>query len=105
MIFSTLEIKIEQDNPVRFVDAFEEHFDLSQLGFVVSTLKTDGRPAFESKLFLRSICMDSLTESVVVVDWKKYAFVIALAPQYASTELSFYRRFSEGEPDGFKKCF
>ena len=52
MIFSTLEIKIEQDNPVRFVDAFVEHLDLSQLGFMVSTLKTEG-PAFESKLFLK----------------------------------------------------
>ena len=53
MMFSTLEIKIEQDNPVRFVDAFVEHLDLSQLGFVVKKLKTEGRPAFESKLFLK----------------------------------------------------
>ena len=53
MIFSTLEIKIEQDNPVRFVDAFVDHLDLSQLGFVVSALKTEGRYAFESKLFLK----------------------------------------------------
>ena len=52
-MFSTLEIKIEQDNPVRFVDAFVDHLDKSQLGFVVSTLKTEGRPAFESKLFLK----------------------------------------------------
>ena len=51
-MFSTLEMQIEQDNPVRFVDAFVEHIDLSQLGFVVSALKTEGRPAFESKLFL-----------------------------------------------------
>ena len=53
LVFSTLEIKIEQDNPVRFVDAIVEHLDLSQLGFVVSALKTAGRPAFESKLFLK----------------------------------------------------
>ena len=42
---------------------------------------------------------------VVVVDWKKYAFVIALALQYASTELSLHRRFSEREPDGTKNLF
>ena len=30
-----------------------ERLDLSQLGFVVSVLKTEGRPAFESKLFLK----------------------------------------------------
>ena len=53
LVFSTLEMQIEQDNPVRFVDAFVDHIDLSQLGFVVSALKTEGRPAFESKLFLR----------------------------------------------------
>ena len=52
MIFSTLEMQIEQDNLVRFIDAFVNHLDLSQLGFVVSALKTDGRLAFESKLFL-----------------------------------------------------
>ena len=52
-MFSNLEMQIEQDNPVRFVDAFVDHMDLSQLGFVVSALKTEGRPAFESKLFLK----------------------------------------------------
>ena len=29
LVFSTLEIKIEWENPVRFVDAFVEHLDLS----------------------------------------------------------------------------
>ena len=52
-MFSPLEIKIEQVNLVRFVDAFVDHIDLSQLGFVVSALKTEDRPAFESKLFLK----------------------------------------------------
>ena len=53
LVFSTLEMQIEQDNPVRFVDAFMEHLDISQLGFVVSALKTEGRTAFELKLFLK----------------------------------------------------
>ena len=69
-------MQIEQDNPVRFVDAFMEHLDISQLGFVVSALKTEGRTAFELKLFLKIYLNDILTESVVIVDWKKYAFVI-----------------------------
>ena len=54
LVFSPLEIKIEQVNLVRFVDAFVEHLDLSQLGFVVSALKTEGRYAFESKLLLKN---------------------------------------------------
>ena len=37
--FSTLESQIEENNPVRFVDAFVEHLDLTQLGFVIDTLK------------------------------------------------------------------
>ena len=32
--FSTLESRIEENNPVRFVDAFEEQLDLAQPGFV-----------------------------------------------------------------------
>ena len=39
-MFSTLAMQIELDNPVRFVDAFVDHLDLSLLGFVVSALKT-----------------------------------------------------------------
>ena len=58
-VFSTLEMQIKHDNSVRFVDAFVEHLDLSQLGFVVSTLKTEG-PAFESKLFLKVYLVGSL---------------------------------------------
>ena len=53
MIFSTLEMQIELHNPLRFVTSFVEHLDLSHLGFVVSALKTEGRLAFESKLFLK----------------------------------------------------
>ena len=49
--FLLRKMQIEQDNPVRFVDAFVEHLDLNQLGFVVSALKTEGRLAFELKLF------------------------------------------------------
>ena len=52
LVFSNLEMQIEQDNLVRFIDAFVD-IDMSQLGFVLSALKTEGRPAFESKLFLK----------------------------------------------------
>ena len=50
-MFSALEMQIEQDNPVRFVDSFVEHLDLSQLGFVVSALKTEGRPVLNRNCF------------------------------------------------------
>ena len=50
---SSLEELIAKDNPVRFVEAFVEHLDLSKLGFEVSVSKTEGRPAFDSKVFLK----------------------------------------------------
>jgi transposase len=50
---SSLDEFIAKDNPVRFVEAFVEHLDLSKLGFEVSVSKTEGRPAFDSKVFLK----------------------------------------------------
>ena len=48
--FFTLESQIEENNPVRFVDAFVEHPDLTQLRFLIDTIKTEGRTAFDSKV-------------------------------------------------------
>ena len=50
---SSLEDKISVENPVRFVDAFVEHLDLTKLGFIINTLKSEGRPSFDSKHFLK----------------------------------------------------
>ncbi|MFV8360776.1 IS1182 family transposase [Flavobacterium sp. LS1P3] len=51
--FSSLEDAIAPDNQVRFIDAFVEYIDLSKLDFAVKTLKTEGRPSFNSKVFLK----------------------------------------------------
>ena len=51
--FTSLEDTISPDNQVRFIDAFVESIDLSKLGFSVKTLKTEGRPSFNSKVFLK----------------------------------------------------
>lgn len=51
--FQSLDTLISNDNPVRFVDAFVNRLDLFELKFHVSVLKTEGRPAFESQLFLK----------------------------------------------------
>ena len=53
MRFSSLEDTISPDNQVRFIDAFVEYIDLSKLDFAVKTLKTEGRPSFNSKVFLK----------------------------------------------------
>lgn len=51
--FTSLEDFISPENPVRFVDAFVDKLDLEKLNFKVMVMKTEGRPAFESKLFLK----------------------------------------------------
>lgn len=51
--FVSLEDCIDSDNPVRLVDAFVDKLDLSRLGFKTSKLNTQGRPSFQSGLFLK----------------------------------------------------
>lgn len=51
--FASLEDFITPENPIRFIDAFVDKLDLEKLQFKVMVLKTEGRPAFESKLFLK----------------------------------------------------
>ncbi|NMH23673.1 transposase, partial [Flavobacterium solisilvae] len=42
-----------QDNPVRFIDAFVNSIDLEKIGFTPRVLKTEGRPSFDTKVFLK----------------------------------------------------
>lgn len=49
----SLEDQIEKENPVRFIEAFVDKLDLSQLCFLINGIKTEGRPAFNPKLFLK----------------------------------------------------
>jgi transposase len=51
--FSSLEESIEPNNPVRIIEAFVEQLDLTQLGYVTNILKTEGRPPFHPKVFLK----------------------------------------------------
>jgi transposase len=53
MRISSLEDAISPDNQVCFIDAFVENINLTNLGFAIKTLKTEGRPSFNSKLFLK----------------------------------------------------
>ena len=48
-----MEELIEQDNAVRFIDAFVDKLDLLQLHFSVKQLQKEGRPSFDPKVFLK----------------------------------------------------
>jgi len=52
-LIGSLEDEITLDNPVRFIEAFVEHISLEALGFTVQTIKSEGRPSFDTKLFLK----------------------------------------------------
>jgi transposase len=49
----SLEDTISQDNPVRFIDAFVHSINLERIGFRERVLKTEGRPSFDTKVFLK----------------------------------------------------
>jgi transposase len=51
--FTSLENLIEQDNTVRFVDAFVDKLELPKLGFTINTIKKEVRPSYQSTLFLK----------------------------------------------------
>ena len=53
MRISSLEDAIAPDNQVRFIDAFVTFVDLAKLGFAVQTVKGEGRPSYDSKMFLK----------------------------------------------------
>lgn len=49
----SLEDKISVDNPVRFIDAFVGFVDLKKIGFEPRVLKREGRPSYETQVFLK----------------------------------------------------
>jgi transposase len=51
--FSCLEDLIEKENAFRFIDAFVDKLDLKQMYFVAKEVQHQGRPSFNSKVFLK----------------------------------------------------
>ncbi len=51
--FVSHEDVIDPNNTVRFVDAFVEKLELDKLGFKLNTVKAEGRPSYQSTLFLK----------------------------------------------------
>lgn len=51
--FTCLDDLIENDNPVRFIEVFVEKLELTKLGFKIKELKSEGRPSFDARVFLK----------------------------------------------------
>lgn len=51
--FTSLEDFISANHEVRFLDAFVHELDLQKLGFQIQTLKKEGRPSYQTSVFLK----------------------------------------------------
>ena len=51
--FTSLDDLIDSNNTVRFVDAFVDKLELQQLGFTLNSIKNEGRPSYNSSMFLK----------------------------------------------------
>ena len=108
MSFSSLEDLISLNNPVRFVDAFVDSLSLVSLGFKIQTLKTEGRPSFDTKVFLKiylygylnglrsSRKLEKECERNIELQW----LLCGLVPNYHSIS-----DFRKQNPSGLKKLF
>ena len=53
VMFTSLKERITVVNAVRFIEAFVAHLEPGKPGYQVTGMKTEGRPPYESKLFLK----------------------------------------------------
>ena len=108
MSFSSLEDTISKDNPVGFIDAFVEALSLESLGFSVRTIKTEGRPSFDTKVFLKIYLYGYLNglrssrklEKECVRNIELRWLLCAIVPNYHSIS-----DFRKDNPTGLKKLF
>jgi transposase len=108
IFFSSLEDTISLDNPIRFIDAFAEAVALKSLGFEVQTLKTEGRPSYNTKVFLKIYLYGYLNglrssrklEKECVRNIELQWLLCGIVPNYHS--ISDFRKHN---PAGLKKLF
>ncbi|MEL1242256.1 transposase, partial [Flavobacterium flavipallidum] len=105
---SSLEDKIASDNPVRFIEAFVEHISLESLGFKAKTIKTEGRPSFDAKVFLKIYLYGYLNglrssrklEKECIRNIELQWLLCGIVPNYHSIS-----DFRKQNPSGLKKLF
>lgn len=106
--FSSIEDSISMENPIRFVDAFVEALDLKGLEFKVKTIKAEGRPSFDTKLFLKLYLYGYLNglrssrrlEKECVRNIELHWLLTGIIPNYHSIS-----DFRKENPTGLKKLF
>lgn len=108
MLISSLEEAISPDNQVRFIDAFVQYLDFSKLGFTTKTIKTQGRPSYNSNIFLKIYLYGYLNgirssrklEKECIRNTEMQWLLEAIRPNYHSIS-----DFRKDNPVGLKKLF
>ncbi|WP_163401541.1 transposase, partial [Flavobacterium fluviatile] len=108
MSFSSLEDTILPDNPVRFIDAFAEAIALDSLGFEVRKIKTEGRPGFDARIFVKIYLYGYLNgvrssrklEKECIRNIELQWLLCGIVPNYHSIS-----DFRKDNPTGLKKLF
>jgi transposase/type II secretory pathway component PulJ len=106
--FSSLEEAISLDNQVRFIDAFVAFIAIDKLGFTIKTLKKEGRPSFQTQVFLKLYLYGYLNGVRSGRDLEKECFrnlemqwlLEGLRPNYHSIT-----DFRKDNPQALKKLF
>jgi len=108
MRISSLEDVIDTNNQVRFIEAFVEAIDLEKLGFNHKTIKTEGRPSFNTKIFLKIYLYGYLNgvrscrklERECIINIEMQWLLQDIRPNYHSIS-----DFRKENPAGLKKLF
>ncbi|SHG47443.1 Transposase, partial [Flavobacterium segetis] len=108
MCFSSLEDTILPDNPVRFIDAFVDALSLTAMGFTLQTIKSEGRPSYDTKLFLKIYMYGYLNglrssrklEKECARNIELQWLLCGIIPNYHTIS-----DFRKGNPTGLKKLF
>jgi transposase len=53
LYYTSIEMNISKEHPVRVIEAFVDKLELEKLGYKLPTVKTEGRPSYEPKIFLK----------------------------------------------------
>jgi len=106
--FSSLEDAIDPENQVRFIEAFVETIDLKKLDFITKTIKAEGRPSYDTKVFLKVYLYGYLNglrscrklERECAINIEMQWLLQDIRPNYHSIS-----DFRKDNPAGLKKIF
>ncbi len=102
---ASLDDTISQDNPVRFIDAFVNSIELERVGFQPKVLKSEGRPSFETQLFLKIYLYGYLNGTRRKIEKECLRSGVAMAHRNPSPYYHSIADFRKDNPKALKQLF